>query len=155
MCIAPGIDGLAFSEKSFDVALCIQVPDLVENEKAFFLKVFSLFKREGRLVVTLTNRFSYKHLMRKILLRNNRKNKEVASYVQNRVYRFSVSEIIRRAQNAGFAVRSMKGYNWIPFPKASNSKLIPFAANIEHTLMLHKIALFSPWVIICFSKNIL
>lgn len=53
--VAPGSQNLPFNEEAFDVALRIQAPALVENDKHFFTNVRCLLRPGGILVVTMTN----------------------------------------------------------------------------------------------------
>ena len=146
--VAPGSDTLPFRKGVFDVILGIEVPDLTENDINFFPRVAELLRVGGRLVVTVTNRLSYKYLPRRLI----RKEHDESSLVQDRVYRYSAGEIIARAESAEFVRKLRHGYNWIPFPKTSNSRFIGLAARIERMMKLNGLPSISPWVACCFEK---
>jgi len=149
--IPANIATLPFSECRFDGGLCIQVPDLVENEKNFFPAISNYLKPNAPFVVTISNRMSYKYVIRLLLNRQATETKRKGTG-QTRVYLFTAAEILNRAQNAGFKIRAMEGYNWIPFSKGSNSRWIHCASIIEHRLMLQRIPFLSPWLIVCLQK---
>lgn len=46
-----------------------------------------------------------------------------------------------------------RGYNWLPFCRSSNSRLIPEAARIEQWLGLQRMARVSPMVAFVAQKN--
>ncbi len=143
--VAPGSQNLPFNEEAFDAALCIQAPALVENDKHFFSNVRCFLRPGGILVVTMTNRLSYKYLFHLLRWKINRK--------VSRTYGFKVSHILRRATDSGFTILSIQGYNWIPFKKESNSSLIPCFNKTEEISGLRKLPLISPWIIACFVKG--
>lgn len=143
--VAPGSQNLPFKQEVFDAALCMQVPALVTNDKHFFTNVHCLLRPGGILVVTMTNRLSYKYLFHSLRRKDKRK--------VMRTYRFNVSHILRRATDSGFTILSIQGYNWIPFKKESNSALIPFFNKMEEISGLRKLSLISPWIIACFVKG--
>ena len=136
--------------QSFDAALCLQVPDLVENDPLFFDAVKTALRPGGILFVTVTNRASYKAVMRKWLGRG-KPQLETIQFSQVNVYQASVAELIARADACGFQLQASVGFNWLPFAKGSNSKLINPAAKAERLLGLRGAAGISPWAMLHFA----
>jgi len=142
---------LPFREGVFDAAVCIQVPDLVENGSSFFGMIYPYLKDDALLVVTITNKYSYKHVLRILSGRNMTSSKRKGNS-QTVVYQFPVNQIIKRARDAGFSLLNCEGYNWIPFNKSSNARLIPHSIRIERQFGLYRFYSVSPWVIASFKK---
>ena len=72
---------------------------------------------------------------------------------RSELYKISYAECRRRLESAGLIVAFEQGYCWFPFPRSSNSRLVPFFIDIERRLGLGRFTAFSPWVVFIARKN--
>jgi hypothetical protein len=63
-------------------------------------------------------------------------------------YGHSYGRFMQRLFKTGFAVMRKMGYNWLPFGRTSESRLVPFLAVVEKLFALRRIPSLSPWVIV-------
>jgi hypothetical protein len=99
-----------------------------------------LIKDDGFLIISTSNRYSYKRFILRILSR------------YRTFYRFSFREIVFSLEEVGFNVMDSWGYNWPSFKRGSNSFLVGIFELIENVLQLGRLESISPWVIMA-AKN--
>ncbi len=144
----PQARSFPIDDHSFDFMLCIEVPDLIESDW-FFSEARRILKKEGRLILTTHNRFSYKGFYKKVILREDERN----DYWYRIHYRSSFSQVKKRLGYEGFKVIDAQGFHWIPVSRASNNKLIPLFVNLEKIFHLGSLISISPWVILIVQKK--
>ncbi len=136
---------LPLADASVDAALCIQVPFYVEDGRNwFFREVHRIVRPGGWLIVTSTNRLSYKGWLRRFLLVLGRMEPQSwhrFEYVSTPV------DMETRLNKAGFTVERQIGYNWAPTLRFSDTALLPVYTTIERLVGLDRIPSLSPWVI--------
>ena len=136
---------LPLADASVDAALCIQVPFYVEDGRNwFFREVHRIVRPGGWLIVTSTNRLSYKGWLRRFLLVLGRMEPQSwhrFEYVSTPV------DMETRLSQAGFSVERHLGYNWAPTLRFSDTALVPVYTTIERLVGLDRIPALSPWVI--------
>lgn len=136
---------LPLADGSVDAALCIQVPFYVEDGRNwFFREVHRIVRPGGWLIVTSTNRLSYKGWLRRFLLVLGRMEPQSwhrFEYVSTPV------DMETRLNQAGFSVERHLGYNWAPTLRFSDTALLPVYTTIERLVGLDRIPALSPWVI--------
>lgn len=136
---------LPLADASVDAALCIQVPFYVEDGRNwFFREVHRIVRPGGWLIVTSTNRLSYKGWLRRFLLVLGRMEPQSwhrFEYVSTPV------DMETRLNKVGFTVERQIGYNWAPTLRFSDTALLPVYTTIERLVGLDRIPSLSPWVI--------
>lgn len=151
--VEPGAQGICFGRDTLDGALCFQVPDLIENDVEFFPQMRRVLKPGAPLFLSVTNRSSYKNFARRVLRRDVVSTKG-RTFAQTSVYRLSFGNLIDRAQSQHFHLVNACGFNWLPFAKGSNSRLIGVASKFEAILGLRRLPAFSPWVILHLRSDV-
>jgi len=131
---------LPFKSKKFDVVLAIQVIDSPKDKDKFLKESYRVLKKEGFLIITMVNKFSYKFLHPNRIRR--------PTFYFNTYWEFK-----KRLENSGFDVEKARGYRWIPFGKSSNSSLITKFQKLENSLKFYNFPAFSPGVIFKAVKN--
>jgi hypothetical protein len=105
----------------------------------------------GLLILESLNRNSYKWALKKFLLisenRFSRRSKEKWTNI------WSCHGVLRAANDRGFDVQAVYGYNWIPFTQGSNSRFIKPAAFLEQALHLDHFFMISPRFLVLATKR--
>jgi SAM-dependent methyltransferase len=65
----------------------------------------------------------------------------------------SCEETLQSAAALGFSVVAISGFNWLPFRRLSNSRLVAPAAWLEKALRLDRHPASSPWVLLAAQKQ--
>jgi len=71
---------------------------------------------------------------------------------EHRLYTRSYGEWKQRLPQYSFEVVYEQGFCWFPFPRKSDSPLIPLCTRIESTLGLQKMTSVSPWIVFVARK---
>jgi hypothetical protein len=100
-----------------------------------------LIKDGGYLILTTTNKSSYKKYLQRVLSRHRT------------FYSSKLSETINEINLAGFDVVNLYGYNWLPFKRDSNNPLIGLFELIEKLFWFQRLASVSPYVFIVAKKR--
>jgi CelD/BcsL family acetyltransferase involved in cellulose biosynthesis len=87
------------------------------------------------LIFGAVNRRNYKRAARKLL------GRDVPAHV---TYHLSAEGVLRAAIAQGFEIRAVSGYNWAPFDRLSNTRLVGPFAWLERRLKLGRFAEVSP-----------
>jgi ubiquinone/menaquinone biosynthesis C-methylase UbiE len=137
---------LPFAAESFDgvVAIqCFRYFDPVE----FLQACHRVLKPDGWLFLQAVNRLSYKRMAKRLVKQSAKRNANV----------FTAGNVLELLANQGFDVRTVRGYNWLPFApritRMSNSRLIRYAARFERGLHLERLYRISPWILVAARRT--
>jgi ubiquinone/menaquinone biosynthesis C-methylase UbiE len=121
---------------TFHVAVCT---DAIHNT-GYFSEVYRVLKERGLFLVVTDNKSSFIGALNKS---DEIQDKQKTPY---EFYSEGYLDTRRKLESAGFKIDRVKGFRWIPFPKRSDNRLIPFFSFIERYLMLGKLVNYSPWI---------
>jgi 2-polyprenyl-3-methyl-5-hydroxy-6-metoxy-1,4-benzoquinol methylase len=135
---------LPLRSHTIDSIICLEVPAV--SEEAWFRSECSrILAPQGVVIVSVYNSISYKGLIAR-LLRRVRSSRGISW--SSLYYRHTVSWHLRAWADAGYRVRSSRGFYWLPFPRGSNSAGVRVAAVLERMLGLRWLVGWSPWVLL-------
>jgi 2-polyprenyl-3-methyl-5-hydroxy-6-metoxy-1,4-benzoquinol methylase len=117
----------------FDAVLMIEVLDYITELTQTFEECSRIIKPGASVILSFGNQSSLKAKIKAI---------------KGKSYLHSYSNALKSLKKTGFTIKSKLGYNWLPFGRTSQSRIIPFFAGTEKLLRLRKIPSLSPWVII-------
>jgi len=115
-----------------DAIFMIEVLDYIADIDEALMECYRTLKSNAPLILSFGNKSSFKSQLREL---------------RGKSYTHSYGRVIQSLSKAGFAVLRRMGYNWLPFGRTSESRLIPFLAGLENFLALRRIPRLSPWVI--------
>lgn len=124
---------LPFKKNRFDCIVSLEAVDYLEI-KSFFKECNRVLRKDGTLLFSILNRYSYKKYMQRALSK------------YRTFYRYSFDDVVCHLNEAGFEAKKCTGYNWLPFKRNSNNSLIGFFEFLEKALGLGSLAAISPWV---------
>jgi SAM-dependent methyltransferase len=132
---------LPFEAGSIDAVIAIEVLACVDryHNDNFFRDVSINLKRNGLFLFTTDNLLSVpgiSTLWRPCTYRY----REYESYTES----FFATK--KKLSSAGFDIVMTRGFRWLPFSRASESPLVPYASGLERLLGLERIPWLSPWV---------
>lgn len=132
---------------SQNLILTIEVEPIIHSTW-FYKEAHRVLKSKGLIVGVLTNKISARGIIYKTAQKILKKRWfQLLSYNQSYNYWKHIIE------EHGFHMIYEQGFCWFPFPRRSNSILIPFFINLEKQLGLRKLYAFSPWIIFIAQKN--
>jgi len=132
---------LPFKDSCFDCIVGIEVISYLPNIDTFLQECHRVLNEHGYLCLTFSNRSSYKRYLHR--LRS-----------QFRIfYRQSFAGIKAALEKQGFQLEAISGFNWLPFGRGSNSKLIRVFERLEVLLCLGRLPSISPWVFLVARKR--
>lgn len=134
---------LPFSDNSFDCVIAIECFEYFPEYHRFLQVVNRVLTKGGLLIFDTLNRRSYKWRLKGLVGRP-------LTYPSPRV---SCDDVLRATVDHGFDVQEVSGYNWVPFTKESDSRLLPIAALIEKTLRLDRCYKLSPRILLGATKT--
>ena len=132
---------LPLEDGSADWIISIQAADLAESPW-FQRECARTLTPGGVLVVNLQNRHSWKGLLAR------RREEHYRAEFGAIFYSSSLEDFTRSVEAAGLEVEETLGYNWLPFTRDSESRLIGPLGAIEGALRLRRLASLSPWVLV-------
>ena len=124
---------IPLKDEVFDAIFMVEVLDYIPEVDEALGECFRTLKSNASLFVSFGNRSSLKSLFREM---------------SGKSYRHSYGAIMRSLFRAGFTVKRKMGYNWLPFGRTSESRLVSCFAAVEKLVGLRKIPRLSPWVIV-------
>lgn len=134
---------LPCDSESVDLVLCIEVPPVMHTD--WFMSEASRVVRKGGVIVgVFWNRSSWRGLIHQAL---------VPLRGRDAFYASPYPEWRTKLRRRGFTLVDEVGMCWFPFPRKSNSPLIPAAAHLEHLLGLNKLTRFSPLIVFIAKKD--
>ena len=139
---------LPFRAEALDTVVAIEVPAASE-EDWFRSECHRVLKTGGLVLLTVYNALSYKALISRALSawRTTRGMSWARLY-----YRRSLTTQARAWRSAGFRVKSLAGFYWLPLPRASDSTWVSVLAILERLLGLRWLVGWSPWVLLEIEK---
>ena len=118
-----------------DLLLAIEVP--VSDESWFAGEVARVLRPNGTAVFTLNNRASYRAVLSNL----------VAGIRYGRsFYKLTYDESRAQFESHGIRIVEQTAYCWLPFSRASNSRLVPPLTRWEQRLGLRQRPRFAPWI---------
>ena len=134
----PRDNTLPLNSGSLSLILCIEVPPVIQSNW-FIPEANRVLKPGGILVGVTWNRTSWRGLYARLrgLLGRTAKT---AFY--KRSYAAFRSELLEN----GFLPIEEEGFCWEPFPRRSDSHLVPWFTGLGPLLGLNRLVRFSPWV---------
>jgi len=124
---------IPLKDSTFDAIFMIEVLDYILDLDETFAECHRTLKSNAMLIFSFGNKRSLKSQLKKL---------------HGKSYRHSYNSVMRSLSKTGFSVVRKMGYNWLPFGRTSESRLIPFLAVFEKLLALRRIPSLSPWVIV-------
>ena len=143
--VSPESERLPLQDATADVILAIQAAYLTQTGW-FHRECTRVLKPGGTLILTLQNRRSWKGLV------SRRRPEQYQGEFGARYYERSLADIDRDLEAAGLQLEQALGYNWLPFTRMSDSRLIKPLAKLERLLPLRRLAAVSPWVLLSARK---
>jgi SAM-dependent methyltransferase len=141
---------LPFATES--AAHVIAVQSFMFGEPRLLLSEYHRVLRSGGvLIVQLLNRHGYKRALKQAFGRVVRLDRDRMD--ERFIDIPSCGEVLKLMGAEGFEILGTRGYNWLPFARDSDSMLVDVAAAFEYALGLHRVAAFSPWVLIAGRKR--
>jgi ubiquinone/menaquinone biosynthesis C-methylase UbiE len=129
---------IPLKDEIFDAIFMVEVLDYIPEADQALRGCHRTLKSNGSLFLSFGNKSSLKSTFRKL---------------SGKSYRHSYSEIMKLLSQTGFAVRRKMGYNWLPFGRTSESRLVHFLAPVERLFALRRIPSLSPWVMVHAVKS--
>jgi SAM-dependent methyltransferase len=123
--------------------LCIEVWEVMQSGW-FPDEIFRVLKPDGLIMGAFTNRLSLRGTYRHFSARRRHKYD---------FYQHSYPLWRQHMRSKGFSFLFERGMCWFPFPRESNSPLVPVCTRIERSLGLQRIASLSPWVAFIAQKR--
>jgi ubiquinone/menaquinone biosynthesis C-methylase UbiE len=127
--------------------LCIEV-DPVSSSDWFIGEAARVLATGGILVMTLLNKTSLRSVFHRFHRTGDGHNPKPRPPYKN-----SYGSFKKRLLGAGFRVIDEQGCCWCPFPRESNSALVPFFVQLETCLGFRQFPALSPWVLISAQKT--
>jgi len=121
---------------SFEVAPCTNA----SHNAGFFREVFRVLHTDGTFLFVSDNRNSLIGLLSEF---NENKGKALW---QRHYYSEPIRDTRMKLLEAGFQIKKVRGFRWMPFTRTSDNKLIPLFSVIEKYLKLGSIVNYSPWL---------
>lgn len=124
---------LPLKDNSFDAAVSMEVVDYIPELEKVLAECKRILKGGRPFVFSFGNLSSLKSKARQL---------------SGKSYMHSYGEVIEDLLETGFAADKKMGFNWLPFNRTSENRLIPFLAKAERIFGLRRLAKWSPWVLI-------
>lgn len=112
--------------------------------RPFLAECSRVLKTNGRLIFQAGNCCNYKRRLKVLLGRLG--ELDPSDEVKT-------GEFIQAAQEQGFEVEEVRGYNWIPFGRTSNNPAVGLAAALERIFRLDRRPSASPWILVAARKR--
>lgn len=143
--VAPTDTRIPCTDKSLELVLCMEAPDVIERDW-FAPEARRVLKDGGYVIGFYMNRHSWRGMAwdpaRSV-------NGNVEKYYTGPAYR----DWKRTFRTQGFAMLHEESYAWPPFGRTSDSPLIPLATTIERMLGLKHLIRFAPWILFVAQKR--
>lgn len=141
---------MPFSDVSIDCIIAIRCFDHL-NRSRFLQECNRVLCSGGLLIFESLNRNSYKWALKKLLYISRKGS--ITRSTEKWINIYSCPEVLHAANDCGFNVQKVYGYNWVPFKQSSNSRLIKPAAFIEKALHLDRFFMISPRILVVAKKR--
>lgn len=140
------IDELPIADDSVDCVLCIEVP-VLDDPTSFLAACRRMLRTGGLVIFTAHNRRSYKGLLKHLASHRNERRYYGETYLH------TTSQIRAQLRASGFSLLRERGFNWIPFTRDADTRLVWAAARLERALGLGRLLGWSPWVLVAAQKS--
>lgn len=121
---------------TINLLLCIE-GDVVMQQDWILPEAVRVLRPGGLMVSVIWNQYSWRGFL----------GHTVGAWIKKiDYYRFSYPQWRRRFQDTGFELVYQEGFCWFPFGRSSNSRLVPFFAEVERLSGLRNLPYFSPWI---------
>lgn len=134
--------GIPCGSQSARLLVCLEVGPVIQSSW-FVPEVSRVLVGGGCLVGVFYNRYS----MRGMFVHANDLRRGSFDY-----YRLGYAPWREQLKRQGYAIVHEEGCCWFPFPRASNSRLVPLFTTFERILGLRRLTSLSPWVIFVARK---
>jgi len=134
---------LPFPAHTFDCVLAIQSFEYFDSHD-FLQECSRLLRPNGLVIFDFINRHNYKRLFMNAVGRTKKLDS---------AYKRNCKEVSQLLVEHNFQVIARQGYNWIPFHRQSNSRLVAGMARIESTMRLQQLYQLSPWILVAARKQ--
>jgi len=124
-----------------DLILVMEVVP-VSHSRWFYEEALRILKPGGLVAGMLTNKFSLRRAVCKLLTRMGKKNWDEYQASYSESYGYWKKIIIEN----GFEFIYSGGYCWFPFGRSSNSFFVPVFTSLEKFMGLRKLLILSPWI---------
>lgn len=131
---------------SNDLLLCVEVGPVI-NSRWFLPEANRVLRLNGVLMGVVWNRTSLRGML-------SRLKERLAPTTDTVFYRRSHTDWRKELDRAGFQLVHEEGFCWGFFGRMSNSPLIPLITKLERLLQLHRLTVFSPWIIFIARKTL-
>jgi SAM-dependent methyltransferase len=141
--VQPEDDTIPCKSNAFDLVLCIDVVAVIQSQW-FMDEIFRVMRPNGLLVGVFHNLYSFRGIFlhfKAVLLGK-------FDY-----YKIDYPSWKIKLIDKGFQIMDEVGYCWFPFPRASNSVLVPYFTRLEKALGLRKLINVSPWIAFIAQKK--
>jgi len=132
---------LPFRDAIFNCVSAIEAIEYYPRLDTFLRECNRVLKERGYLMITFSNKNSYKNIIR------------MCVGERNRFYNLSYKKLKEKLEKRGFSVENTLGFNWLPAGRASNSKFIPLLSFLERILKLKYLPSISPWIFMVAKKH--
>jgi SAM-dependent methyltransferase len=143
--VKPTIRSLPLADDSVDVVVCLELPELAE-QNWFYAECQRVLKHRGIMIIMSTNRFSWKGALKGLWSGDRAR-------ADKRYYLRTIHDVRRSVKRYGLTVRRVSGMNWAPFSRASDSPLVPLFMTFEKLMKLSRLVFCSPWVLLEVRKE--
>ena len=121
-----------------DAVFMIEVLDYIDELDTVLSECYRILKFDSFFIFSFGNKSSIKSRIREL---------------QGKSYMHSYKQVVKTLRKTRFYVTKKMGYNWLPFERMSNNRLVPFFFVVERFLRLNHFHSLSPWVIFCAVKT--
>ncbi|MEM2099318.1 MAG: class I SAM-dependent methyltransferase [Candidatus Bathyarchaeia archaeon] len=128
-----------FKDGIFDAVFMIEVLDYIAESEEALRECHRIMKPGASLFISFGNKSSFKAYVKKL---------------RGKSYMHSYKEITHLLLKTPLNIKRVIGYNWLPFGRMSENRLIPFLAFLEWFFGFRRIPRLSPWVIMQAVKNL-
>jgi ubiquinone/menaquinone biosynthesis C-methylase UbiE len=128
---------LPFKDGLFDVIFMIEVLDYIPELEEAFLECKRTLKPNASSIISFGNKSSFKAKLKSM---------------RGKTYRHDHWRVVQCLSRMGFIIKRKTGYNWLPFGRVSQNRIVPILAFFERFLGLRRVVRFSPWIIIHVTK---
>lgn len=129
---------IPLKEDVLAAAFIIEVLDYIPELETVLAECRRILKNGGSLVFSFGNKSSLKSKFRQL---------------RGKYYMHSYSKVVESLEKARFRIIKKEGFNWLPFNRTSESRLISLSVRVEKLFRLRKIPSLSPWVLIHAVKS--
>lgn len=129
---------IPLKENAMDMIVTVELVDVVHELELVIGEIGRILKPEGKLVFSFGNKSSFKGKLKSW---------------RGTPYYHSYREVVNSLEKTGFTIVKRRGFNWLPFNRTSNSRLVPFMAKAEKLFGLRRCVRYSPWIILYAVKS--